>query len=51
MDNNTRNEKKQDTVAKKPYSKPVIESEKIYEQDVLACGKLPGGCGPVGSSA
>ena len=52
MDEKKKNDaKKDDKKAKKPYRKPQIDSEKIYEQDVLACGKLPGGCGPVASSA
>jgi hypothetical protein len=28
--------------AKKPYSKPSVVSEPIYETLALACGKLPG---------
>jgi hypothetical protein len=28
--------------AKKPYSKPSVTSEPIYETLALACGKLPG---------
>ncbi len=27
---------------KKPYTKPSVESEPIYETLALACGKLPG---------
>jgi hypothetical protein len=27
---------------KKPYSKPAVHSEPIYETLALACGKLPG---------
>jgi hypothetical protein len=27
---------------KKPYSKPTVTSEPIYETLALACGKLPG---------
>jgi hypothetical protein len=27
---------------KKPYSKPSVQSEPIYETLALACGKLPG---------
>jgi len=27
---------------KKPYAKPSIQSEPIYETLALACGKLPG---------
>ncbi|GAC1630984.1 MAG: hypothetical protein NVS9B14_02250 [Candidatus Acidiferrum sp.] len=27
---------------KKPYSKPNVQSEPIYETLALACGKLPG---------
>jgi hypothetical protein len=28
--------------AKKPYAKPSVTSEPIYETLALACGKLPG---------
>ena len=28
--------------AKKPYTKPSVTSEPIYETLALACGKLPG---------
>ena len=31
--------------AKKPYSKPSVTSEPIYETLALACGKLPGAGG------
>jgi len=30
---------------KKPYSKPNVTSESIYEVTALACGKTPGGGG------
>lgn len=30
------------TGAKKPYTKPSVVSEPIYETLALACGKLPG---------
>jgi hypothetical protein len=30
------------TGAKKPYAKPTVVSEPIYETLALACGKLPG---------
>lgn len=29
---------------KKPYTKPSVSSEPIYETMALACTKLPGGC-------
>ena len=28
--------------SKKPYAKPSVQSEPIYETLALACGKLPG---------
>jgi hypothetical protein len=31
-----------DASRKKPYSKPSVTSEPIYETLALACGKLPG---------
>ena len=30
---------------KKPYSKPAVQSEPIYETLALACGKTPGAGG------
>ena len=30
---------------KKPYVKPAVQSEPIYETLALACGKTPGGGG------
>ena len=52
MDDKKKTEtKKDEKKTKKPYTKPQVDSEKIYEQDVLACSKLPGGCGPLASSA
>jgi hypothetical protein len=32
--------------AKKPYVKPEIISEPIYETMAMACGKVPGQAGP-----
>lgn len=31
-----------DSEGKKPYAKPGVQSEPIYETLALACGKLPG---------
>jgi hypothetical protein len=31
-----------DDEGKKPYAKPSVQSEPIYETLALACGKLPG---------
>jgi len=35
---------------KKPYTKPSLASEEIYETHALACGKLPGQGGLCNSS-
>jgi len=34
--------KQEEKARKKPYCKPGLVSEKIYETVALACGKLPG---------
>jgi hypothetical protein len=36
---------------KKPYAKPSVTSEPIYETLALACGKLPGDGGVCNSAA
>jgi hypothetical protein len=36
---------------KKPYKKPTVVSEPIYETLALACGKLPGDGGVCNSAA
>jgi hypothetical protein len=41
-DNKTSSEKQAAPGTKKPYAKPSVISEPIYETLALACGKLPG---------
>jgi hypothetical protein len=39
------------TGGKKPYAKPSVTSEPIYETLALACGKLPGDGGVCNAAA
>ena len=49
MEKEERKEEKPKGEKRKPYQKPALTMEELFEATVLACSKTPGGCAPANS--
>lgn len=45
MQKKEKEEEKSNAKKRKPYQKPALTVEELFEATVLGCGKIPGGCG------